>query len=452
MSLYELFIGFRYLKSKKSQGIVSTNTLLSILIVFLGVFILIVVLSVMNGFQAAIKDKILDVDSHVTVQNMYGPSEGQGIRNYEQLITKIKTIEDVRSADPYIMSQGLVRLGSTISPVMIRGIGRKGVIPPDVSKFIIKDKGNFDKSKKGEHRFSDRTVAEFFNTRSVFIGQEMAQNNGILIGDYIELIVPKGTLTVRTGITPGMEQFRVIGFFKTQYYDYDTKLVILSLPQAQRLFEIGDAVTGIGIKLRDVYKAARVSERINALLGYEYLTMTAEEKNRNLFYALQLEKLIMMIILFLVIVSAGFTIMGTLVMVVMEKRKAVGILKSMGAKPNSIMVIFVLEGFFIGIIGSLLGVVCGIAAALNLDAIIRWVENAINGVMGWIYGLFNLGLYTKINLVPSHVYYIEGIPTEVNPELVVFIAIIAVFLCTVAAIFPAWSASRLQPVETIRYE
>ncbi len=451
MSLYELFIGFRYLKSKKSQGIVSTNTLLSILIVFLGVFILIVVLSVMNGFQAAIKDKILDVDSHVTVQNMYGPAEGLGIRNYDVLVKKIKTVEDVRSADPYIMSQGLVRLGSTISPVMVRGIGRNGVLPHDVAKFIIKDKDNFTR-KKGEHRLSDKTAAEFFNTRAVFIGQEMATNNNILIGDYIELIVPKGALTVRTGLTPGMEQFRVIGFFKTEYYDFDTKLVILSLPQAQRLFEIGDAVTGIGIKIHDVYRAGKVSERINAVLGYEYLTMTAEEKNRNLFYALQLEKLIMMIILFLVIISAGFTIMGTLVMVVMEKRKAVGILKSMGAKPNSIMVIFILEGFFIGIIGSLLGVICGIAAALNLDAIIRWVENTINGIMGGIYTLFNMGLYTRINLVPSHVYYIEGIPTEVNPEMVVFIAIIAVFLCTVSAIFPAWSASRLQPVETIRYE
>jgi len=130
----------------------------------------------------------------------------------------------------------------------------------------------------------------------------------------------------------------------------------------------------------------------------------------------------------------------------------VGILKSMGARPNSIMVIFVLEGFFIGIIGAFLGVVFGIAAALNLDAIIRWVENVINSIAGGIYALFNMGLYEKINLVPSHVYYIEGIPTEVNPELVVFIAIIAVFLCTVAAILPAWSASRLQPVETIRYE
>jgi lipoprotein-releasing system permease protein len=451
MYLYELFIGFRYLKSKKSQGIVSSNTLLSIGIVFLGVFILIVVLSVMNGFQAAIKDKILDVDSHITVQGMYGPAEGLGIRDYETMIKKIRQVDDVISAEPYIMSQGLIRYGSNISPVMIRGIGRNRTIPDDMAKFIVKDSDSFVKKEK--RRPSERMTNEFFDSRTVFIGQEMALNYNILIGDYIELIVPKGALTAKTGLTPGLEKFRVIGFFKTDYYDFDTKLVMMSLPQAQRLFEVGGAVSGVGVKIRDVlYKMNKTAVRISSLLGFQYLTMTAEEKNRNLFYALKLEKLIMMIILFLVIISAGFTIMGTLVMVVMEKRKAVGIMKSMGAKPNSIMVIFILEGFFIGIIGSLLGVICGVAASLNLDAIIRWVENSTNAFMGWVYKLFSLGTFNKIVLVPSHVYYIEGIPTDVKPELVVFIAIIAVFLCTVAAIFPAWSASRLQPVETIRYE
>ncbi|MBN2079559.1 MAG: ABC transporter permease [Spirochaetes bacterium] len=450
MGLYELFVGFRYLKSKKSQGIVSSNTVLSIVIVFLGVFILIVVLSVMNGFQAAIKDKILDVDSHITVRSMYGSSESLGIRNYEGLVEKVRSVDEVRSAEPFIMSQGLFRFGSTISPVIIRGSGRGGVIPPEVAKFIVKEPG--ESGARGQGGIPERTVRDFFSARTVFIGQEMALNNSILVGDYIELIVPRGSLTAKTGLTPGMEKFRVVGYFKTEYYDFDTKLVILSLPQAQRLFEVGDAISGIGVKIDDVYRMNRVAARINATLGYDFLTMTAEEKNRNLFYALQLEKLIMMIILFLVIISAGFTIMGTLVMVVMEKRKAVGILKSMGARPNSIMVIFVLEGFFIGIIGSFAGVIGGVAAALNLDAIIRYVEESINTVMGFIYGILDLGMFSPVNLVPSHVYYIEGIPTEVKPELVVFIAIVAVFLCTVAAIFPAWNASRLQPVETIRYE
>jgi lipoprotein-releasing system permease protein len=450
MSLYELFVGFRYLKSKKNQGIISFNTFLSIFIVFLGVFTLIVVLSVMNGFQSAIKDKILDVDAHITVTKAFSPSGDTGIGNYRSLIKKIRGIDGVRSAEPYIMTQGLFRFGSNISPVIIRGVGAEGVIPADVAKFIVRTREHF--YPKGRPHLSKKIILDFFNTRSVFIGEEMASNYNIFIGDYIELIVPKGMLTIRTGVTPGLAKFRVIGFFKTQYYDYDTKLIIMSLPESQRLFEVGDVVSGIGVKIHDIFHMNRVASRIKSALGFEYLTLTAEQKNRNLFYALELEKLIIIIIQSLIILSAGFTIMGTLVMVVMEKRKSVGILKSMGAKPNSIMIIFILEGFLIGLIGSFTGVVCGIAASLNLDSIIHWIEGAINTSMGWVYALFKLGVFEKISLVPSQVYYIEGIPTQIQAEMVVLIAVFAVFLSTMAAVFPAWNASRQRPVETIRYE
>jgi lipoprotein-releasing system permease protein len=438
MSLFELFVGFRYLKSKKNQGIISFNTFLSIFIVFLGVFTLIVVLSVMNGFQSAIKDKILDVDAHITVTKAFSPSGDTGIGNYKSLVKRIRGIEGVKSAEPYIMSQGLFRFGSNISPVIIRGVGSEGVIPADVAKFIVRTKEHF--YPQGGPRLSGKITREFFNTRTVFIGED------------IELIVPKGMLTIRTGVTPGLARFRVIGFFKTQYYDYDTKLIIMSLPESQRLFEVGDVVSGIGVKIHDIFHMNRVAQRIKSVLGFEYLTLTAEQKNRNLFYALELEKLIIIIIQSLIILSAGFTIMGTLVMVVMEKRKSVGILKSMGAKPNSIMIIFILEGFFIGLIGSFTGVVCGIAASLNLDSIIHWIEKVINTTMAWVYALFKLGAFEKISLVPSQVYYIEGIPTQIQAEMVVLIAVFAVFLSAMAAVFPAWNASRQRPVETIRYE
>jgi len=450
MRLYELLIGFRYLKSKKNQGIIAFNTILSIFIVFLGVFTLIVVLAVMNGFQSAIKDKILDIDAHISVTKGFTPAIETGIRNYERLIQRIKEIDEIKSAEPYIMAQGLFRFGTVISPVIIRGVGSRGAIPADVAKFIVKDKESFYKRSKPV--MSEKLLNEFFNTRTVFIGEEMAANNNIFIGDHIELFVPKGMLTARTGLTPGLERFRVIGIFKTQYYEYDTKLVIMSLTQAQRLFEVGDLVSGIGIKINDIYRMKRVAGRIKDMFGYEYYTMTAAEKNRNLFYALELEKLIIMIIQSLIIVSAGFTIMGTLVMVVMEKRKSVGILKSMGATPNSIMIIFILEGFLIGVIGSFTGVVFGIAASLNLDAIIHWLENSINNVLFGVYSFFKFGVFEKISLVPTNVYYIEGIPTEIKPEVVVLIAVFAVFLSTLAAVFPAWSASRQRPVETIRYE
>ncbi len=431
---YELFIGLRYLKSKKSQGLVSTNTILSILIVFLGVFILILVLSVMNGFQAAIKDKILDIDSHVTVTKLGGVASSRLIAGYRDLEKTVRAVPGVVSADGMIQAQGLFRFEENIIPVMIRGVGEKDRIPSDVKKFIVKGQKDFSR------------------TEGVFIGQEMADSNGIAIGDTIELIVPQGELSVRTGLSPGMAGFKVIGLFKTQYYDFDTKLVIMSLPEAQKLYQVGDTVSGIGVKIRDVYAMNRMSVLIRDTIGFEYSTMTAEERNRNLFYALQLEKMIMMIILFLVIISASFTIMGTLVMVVAEKRKAVGILKSMGARPVSIMIIFILEGFFIGVIGSIAGVVLGIAASLNLDSIIAFVETIVNAVVSMAYRVFDLGVFTEISIRPTHVYYIEGIPTEVKPELVVFIATMAVFLSAIAALLPAWNASRLRPVETIRYE
>jgi len=433
MSLYELFVGLRYLKARKSQRFISFNTMLSVVIVFLGVFILIVVISVMTGFQGQIKDRILDVDSHITVSG-YSGDGGEGISDYAALTVKILDLKGVRSASPYLQGQGLFRYGTAITPVMIRGIGSAKEIPGDTAKFITEGPKSYSSDK------------------NVFIGAEMALNYGIRIGDSIELIVPRGRLTASTGVSPGMGSFRVAGFFKTGYYEFDTRLILMSLGASQRLYSLGNIAWGIGVKIDDIYRMDYMSSRIQSAVGFSYQTLTAEQRNQNLFYALRLEKLIMTIILFLVIISAGFSIMGTLVMVVMEKRRDIGILKSMGATPISIMAIFVLEGFFIGVIGTVAGVAGGLYASLNLESVIRWIEKTINAIMGYIYTAFDLGFYFNITLVPKSVYYIDTIPTEIKPEFVVLIAAFAVFLSTVAAIFPSWHASRLQPVETIRYE
>ncbi len=434
MKFFEFFVGFRYLKSKKAQGFISFNTLLSVFIVFIGVFILIVVLSVMNGFQGQIKNKILDVDSHIVVSTLAGEIDGVAIPDYRHVVDKIRMIEDVTSANAYIQGQGLFRFKSNVGPIMIRGMGTREDVPSDILKFITSNKSGFCHEK------------------GVYIGEEMAFNYGIKAGNQIELIVPQGRLSAVTGITPGIGKFKVLGFFKTGYYDFDTKLIIMSLSDCQNLFSLGDVAYNIGVKINDIYKLNKMSSIIQSAIGFEYVTMTAEQRNHNLFYALKLEKLIMTIILFLVIISAGFTIMGTIVMVVMEKRRAIGIMKSMGAKPESIMIIFVLEGFLIGIIGTFLGVILGLAASLNLEAIILCIENVINAVMEYMYVLFDLGVFYRINIVPTSVYYIDSIPTEISPEFIVFIAAAAIFLSTFAAIFPAWQASRQKPVETIRYE
>jgi lipoprotein-releasing system permease protein len=434
MRLYELFIGFRYLKSKKSERFISFNTALSVVIIFIGVFTLIVVISVMNGFQSQIKDKILDVDSHITITSYATKKGASGITNYRDISKKILAVPGVISAEPYLQGQGILRHHGDITPVIIRGIGDSKAIPVDVRKFIT----------DGAKSFSSEP--------EVFIGVEMAMNNLIDIGNYIDLMVLKGSLSVSEGMMPGVGRFRVKGYFKTGYYEFDTHMIIMSLPESQSFFGIGDRVWGIGVKIKDIYAMRRTADYIQALLGFSYNCLTAEQRNANLFYALRLEKLIMTIILFLVIIAAGFTIMGTMVMVVMEKRKAVGILKSMGARPQSIMSIFILEGFLIGITGTVFGVVLGLATAFNLKAIIASIESVVNGAGSRIYALFHFGPWFDISLIPSNVYYVEGIPTQVTPEFVVFISVIAVFLATVSAVFPAWSASRLKPVETIRYE
>ena len=434
MKIFELFIGFRYLKSKKSQGFISFNTLLSIFIVFIGVFILIVVLSVMNGFQSQIKDKILDVNSHISVTNLAGGIDGDAIKEYREVSAKIKKMSNVTSVNAYIQGQGLFRFRKNIGPIMIRGVGTKDDIPQDIVRFIVENKDGF------------------CSQRGIYIGKEMGFRYGIEKGDVMELIVPKGRITALTGIMPGIERYKVLGFFKTGYYEFDTKLILMSLTDAQRLYSVGDVAYEIGVKIDDIYRMNRAASDIQKAIGFEYITRTAEENNHNLFYALKLEKLIMTVILFLVIVSAGFTIMGTIVMVVMEKRRAIGILKSMGARPGSIMSIFVLEGFFIGVIGTSMGVILGLAASLNFEPIVSWIENSINSIMTFVYELFNLGEFYRISIVPSHVYYIDTVPSEVNPEFVAFIAAVAIFLSTFAAIVPAWQASRQKPVETIRYE
>lgn len=434
MRLFELFVGWRYLKAKKSQGFISFNTFLSVFVVAIGVFVLILVMSVMTGFQSQIRDKILDVEAHITIERYFSHQDTTGIANYQELSNKIKDITHIKKIMPFVQGQGLVRVKSFIFPVVVRGYGKPGDVPDDISKFITAGDEEFKKDK------------------SIAIGEEMAFNYNLRLGDYIEIIVPQGTLTAREGLTPGIGRFRISSFFKTGYYDFDTKLVLMTIPQTQQLFGIGNVVSGLALKLYDVFDMGRVSTYIQSAIGYDYQVTTAEQQNQNLFYALRLEKLIMTIILFLVVISASFTIMGTLVMVVMEKRKSIGILKAMGAHPYSIMTIFILEGFFIGLIGAFIGVITGLAAAINLESIIHWVERSINNSMSWIYVTFDLGIFYPISIIPRNVYYIDSLPTQIQPEFVMLVAILAIFIATAASILPSWHASRMHPVESIRYE
>jgi lipoprotein-releasing system permease protein len=285
--------------------------------------------------------------------------------------------------------------------------------------------GSLNGLSKGE---GDGTVP------GIIIGKELAKHLGAFLNEPITVISPMGTLTPM-GMVPRVKQFKVVGVFNVGMYEYDSSLAFISLRDAQRFFNMGDAVTGIEIKVDNVYKAKEVSRIIQRDLGLPYWTKDWMEMNKNLFSALRLEKVIMFIILFLIVFVAAFNIVSTLIMVVMEKNKDIAILKSMGAPALSIMKIFIIQGLIIGTVGTILGALTGMLAAINMETIANYVER----ILGF-------------EVFPRDVYYLDRFPSELNPMDVLIIVVVALMLCFLATLYPSWKAARLDPVETLRYE
>ncbi len=417
---YELFIGLRYLKAKRKQFFISIITIISIAGVFLGVMALIIVLAVMNGFETDIKEKILGTSSHIILLK-----HGQGgISKYSALIEQVKGYEGVVSASPFIYNQVMLTSKTNVSGVVIRGIDPDSAVEVTNIGRAMKEGSLSDLEPRG----GTGAIA------GIIIGRELARHLGTFLNDPVTVISPMGTITPM-GMAPRMKQFKVVGIFNVGMYEYDSSLAYISLKEAQRFFDMGDAVTGIEIKVDDVYKAKEVARVIQRNLGFPYWTKDVEEMNKNLFSALRLEKRIMFIILFLIVVVAAFCIVGTLIMVVMEKNKDIAILKSMGATARSIMKIFIIEGLIIGAVGTILGALAGLLAAINMEKIAGFVER----VLGF-------------EVFPRDVYYLDRFPSEVNPGDVVIIVIVALILCFLATLYPSWKASKLDPAEALRYE
>ena len=417
---YELFLGLRYLKAKRKQFFISIITIISIAGVFLGVMALIIVLAVMNGFETDIKEKILGTYSHIILLKH---GEG-GISKYSALIEQVKGYKRVVSASPFIYNQVMLTSKANVSGVVIRGIDPDSTVEVTNIGRTIKEGSLGDLKPQG----GDGTIA------GIIIGRELARHLGAFLNDPITVISPMGTITPM-GMVPRMKQFKVVGIFNVGLYEYDSSLAFISLKEAQRFFDMGDAVTGIEIKVDDLYKAKEVAGIIQGDLGFPYWTKDWMEMNKNLFSALRLEKVIMFIILFLIVFVAAFNIVGTLIMVVMEKNRDIAILKSMGATPRSIMKIFIIEGLIIGVVGTILGALSGLLAAINMETIAGFVER----VLGF-------------EVFPGDVYYLDRFPSEVNPVDVVIIVIVALTLCFLATLYPSWKASNLDPAEALRYE
>lgn len=411
---YELLVSIRYLRAKRKQTFISVNTVISILGIFLGVAALIIVLSVMSGFEAELRNKILGINAHVTLTRVDGPME-----NYREVISKIQVLDRVVAVTPFIYGQGMVKKGNRVSGVVLRGLD------PESAPSVI-DLGTVTEGALSFESENDLS--------SIVIGKELAEILDAQCGSEVDILLPLGVSTPM-GTMPRLKTFRVGGIFESGFYEYDSTLLLLSLKDSQAFLNMGDSVSGVEIKIDSIYHAEEVARRIEARLGYPFWARTWMEMNKNLFAALKLERTVMFVILSLIVLVAAFNIVITLVMSVMEKTGDIAILKSMGATRASIMKIFMIQGFVIGVLGALLGSIAGVLVSLNIEPIVAFLEK--------VFG---------ITALPRDVYYLSTLPSQVNYYDVALIVLVTLVLCFAASIYPAWTASRLDPAEALRYE
>ncbi len=415
---FELFIGLRYLKAKRKSTFISLITLISVAGVALGVMALIIVLAVMTGFEEDLKEKILGTNAHIVVLN----TSSGAIEDYRELEAKLKEFDGVLATTPFIYNQVMLSSGKNVSGVVLRGIDvQSDAKVTNLHKSIV----------QGNLRAIDDATAK---TPGLVIGKELSKNLGVQVGDIVDVISPMGNITP-FGMMPKLRHFQITGIFNTGMFEYDSTLAYVSLDEAQKFLGLGDVVTGIQLKVRDVYKTGELAKLINNQLGPGYRARDWMQMNKNILFALKTEKSVMFIILTLIVLVAAFGIASTLFMVVMEKTRDIAILKSMGATSRSIMRIFVFEGVIIGVLGTALGVLSGLLVALNLEPIVSLVQKV-----------------TGFELFSRDVYYLDHFPSLVIASDVVLISVTAVLISFAATLYPSWAASRMSPAEALRYE
>ena len=416
---YEWFIGLRYLKAKRKQTFISIITVISIAGVTVGVMALIVVLSVMSGFEKTLKEKILGTQAHLAILE----AGQEGMDHYEEVMNEIDRVKGVVSSAPFIVSQVMLSSESNVFGVVLKGVDpdREGKVTELAKNMRAGGLQNLKGVQTGD-------------PPGIILGVELAKHFSASVGDILQVISPLGTMTPM-GMMPKMKRFRVAGIFYSGMYEFDNTFAYISIDSAQKFFNMGSRVTGIEVKTNDVYQVKEIGRRIRQKLGLPFWTRDWMEMNRNLFSALRLEKIAMFIILALIVLVAAFNIISTLIMVVMEKHKDIAILKSMGASSKGIMRIFMIEGLVIGVVGTTLGATLGLLIALNLEKVTGFVEK--------IFGF---------KILASDVYYIDKLPSQVNPLDIWIITGTAILISLLATLYPSWRASKLDPAEALRYE
>jgi lipoprotein-releasing system permease protein len=411
---YELFIGRRYLRSARGKGFASFISVISMAGVAIGVAVLIVVLSVMNGFESELRSRILSMTSHATISAF-----GQGLADWRDVQDQALGSPEVVAAAPYIEEQAMMVAGGKTSGVLVRG-----VLPEEEEKVSAiaqrVTQGSFERLAAGQF--------------GVVLGSELAAVLGVGVGDRVVLVIAQGSVTP-AGVVPRMRRFAVVGIFSAGMYEYDRNLAYLHMADTARLYRMGDGVSGLRLSLADLFAAPRVVRSLAQEMGGGYYISDWTRQHANFFRSIQITKSVMFVILLLVVAVAAFNIVSTLVMVVKDKRADIAILRTMGAEPRSILKVFMTQGTAIGLIGTLAGVALGVLIATNLETLVHGLERLLN-----------------TQFLDAKLYFMSDLPARVELADVIKISATAFGLCCLSTLYPAWRAARIQPAEALRHD
>ena len=411
---YELLIGLRYTRAKRRNHFISFISLISMLGIGLGVAALIVVLSVMNGFQKELRTRILGVASHIQITGINGE-----LPNWPALAAQAMTHPEVKASAPFVQSQAMFTYDNGVKGALVRGI------LPDQEDRVADFRSTI---KSGS--LDDLRPGEF----GVVLGAELARSLRVYTGDKVTLIAPQGTVTP-AGVVPRLKSFKVVGIFEVGMFEYDSGLALIHLEDAQVLYQMGDRVSGVRLKVDDLFQAPRITRELSRFIDADAYLSDWTKSHANFFRAVQIEKNMMFIILSLIVAVAAFNLVSTLVMAVTDKQADIAILRTLGARPLSVMAIFVVQGALVGFIGLGLGVAGGVALALNIDVVVPFIERMLG-----------------VHFLSKEVYYISDLPSDLQWSDVWGVTLIAFVLALLATIYPSWRASRVNPAEALRYE
>ncbi|PCI39529.1 MAG: lipoprotein-releasing system transmembrane subunit LolC [Thiotrichales bacterium] len=408
-----LFIAWRYTRAKSRNGFISFISLASMLGIALGVTVLITALSVMNGFHKELSTRVMSLLPHITINSM-----SRSIHNWQTLKTKLHANKHILQSAPFVQGEALLRHNQSTAFVVVRGIEPKleRNITPIAKKMVT---GKLDDLISGKF--------------GVILGQDLADNLGVEVGNKVVVITPNINFSI-AGIAPRLKRFTVVGTFRVKY-QYDSTFALINLKDAQKLFSLNNAITGLQLKLSDMWQAPSVARQLNQTLPFGYHAYDWSLQNPNFFKALKMEKMIMFLMLTLVIAIAAFNLLSSQVMLVMDKRKDIAILRTIGMKTGTIVRIFILQGLIVGFIGTLIGTVCGLLLSFKITDLTNYLQKLLH-----------------VQFLSTDVYYVTFIPSHIQIMDVVGVCSIGMLLCFLATIYPAWRASKIHPVRVLRYE